>query len=282
MTTVMPTTTGTGGTLPPQTNSPVDRLKATLRLPSVEEQFKNALAEGSNLFVASLIDLYGGDNYLQKCNPKDVIMEALKAATLRLPINKSLGFAYIVPYKNRQGVLVPTFQLGYRGEIQLAMRTGQYRYINADVVYEGEFKKAEKLTGNIDLSGERTSDTVIGYFAYFETLNGFCKTVYITKDDVTAHAKKYSASFGSSSSPWKTDFDAMAIKTCLRKLLGKYGIMSVEMQKAYVSESFDGGGAPPFAGPNQGPIIDIGDEGGNSGQATNGNGQAKQPEGPGF
>jgi phage RecT family recombinase len=112
----------------------VQNLKLTLAKASVQEQFKNALAHNAPLFIASLIDIYGGDTNLQKCQPSAVIMEALKAATLRLPINRSLGFAYIVPYGSK-----PEFQIGYKGYIQLAMRTGAYRYINADVVYEGEF-----------------------------------------------------------------------------------------------------------------------------------------------
>jgi recombination protein RecT len=259
-----------------QTEKPVDRLKATLALPSVEQQFKNAMADAAPLFVASLIDLYGGDSNLQKCAPNLVIMEALKAATLRLPINKGLGFAYIVAYKNKDGVYIPTFQIGYRGLIQLAMRTGQYACINADVVYEGELKSTEKLTGYIDLSGEKTSDKIVGYFAHFELLNGFRKTVYITLEDVTKHAKKFSKSLGSNSSSWKTDFDAMATKTPLRKLLGKYGILSVEMQKAFTFDHSDDDGTPLLPGPNEGTLIDM------DMSDTNGEGAGSESKGPDF
>lgn len=203
---------------------PVERLKQIVSAQSVQDQIKNCLAENSGLFVASLIDVYSGDTYLQKCNPGDVVREALKAATLKLPINKSLGFAYIVPYKDQA-----TFQIGYKGLIQLAMRTGQYKHINADMVYEGELKRSDKLTGEIDLSGEATSDKVVGYFAYIEMLNGFRKTAYWTTEKVTAHAKRFSASYNSNRSPWKTDFDQMALKTTLKSLLGKYGYLSVEM-----------------------------------------------------
>lgn len=207
--------------------SPVQKLKRTLNVDSVQEQFNNALADSAPLFVASLIDVYSSDKTLQRCNPNDVIMEALKAATLKLPINKNLGFAYIVPYGDR-----PTMQIGYKGLIQLAQRTGEYKYINADLVYEGELRKVNKLTGEIDLNGEKKSDQVIGYFAYLETLNGFSKTVYWTKDAVTKHAKKYSKSFNSKSSPWQTEFDSMALKTVLRNAISKWGVMSVEMQNA--------------------------------------------------
>lgn len=220
---------------------PIDRLKQILYASSVQEQFKNVLAENAGAFVASIIDLYNTDKYLQACDPKSVVMEALKAASLKLPVNKQLGFAWIVPYKDgRSGKHIPTFQVGFRGYIQLCMRTGAYRYINADVVYDGELVKRDKLTGQVELdSSKRASDKKIGYFSYIETLNGFSKTLYMSVEEVTAHAKRYSKSYHSNSSPWATDFDAMALKTCLRLLLGKYGVMSVEMQKAYVEDSTD-------------------------------------------
>lgn len=211
--------------------TPVQRLKNALSAESVKEQFKNALADSAPLFVASLIDIYASDRNLQECEPGAVIMEALKAATLRLPINKNLGFAYIVPYRNR-GKMEPQMQIGYKGLIQLAMRTGEYRYLNADVVYEGELKGYDKLTGHLDLSGEKKSDRVAGYFAYLQLLNGFSKAVYWTKEQVIEHAKRFSKAYNSDYSPWKTDFDAMALKTVLRNLITKWGIMSVEMVQA--------------------------------------------------
>jgi recombination protein RecT len=198
---------------------------------SVQEQFENALDDNAGLFVASLIDVYGSDSSLQKCDPKAVIMEALKAATLQLPINKSLGFAWIVPYKGQ-----PQMQVGYRGFIQLAMRTGLYKHINADVVHEGELQGVDKLTGEIDLSGEKTSDNVVGYFAFIETTNGFRKAIYWSKEEVVAHAQKFSQSFKNKNSAWQTNFDAMARKTVLSSLLRTYGIMSVEMQQGITSD----------------------------------------------
>jgi len=211
--------------------TPVDRLKSVMNAESVQQQFKNCLNDNSSLFVASIIDLFASDTYLQKCDPRLVVMECLKAATLKLPINKSLGFAYVVPYNN-----VPQFQIGYRGLIQLAMRSGIYRIINADVVLDGELKGVSKLTGEVDLSGVATSGEIIGYFAHIETTNGFKKTLYMSKPEVTAHGQKYSKSFLKDSSPWKKNFDQMATKTVLRLLLGKYGLLSVEMASAMESE----------------------------------------------
>ena len=223
--------------------SKIDSLKNMLAAPSVEAQFKNALKENSGAFVASVIDLFNGDTRLQQCEPKAVIMEALKAATLKLPINKSLGFAWIIPYNNSvktatgwEKVLQPQFQMGYKGYIQMAMRTGHYRFINTDAVYEGELQRVNKLTGELNFEGKRTSDKIVGYFAFFELLNGFSKALYSTVEDITAHAKKFSPSFSNKKSPWTTDFPGMAMKTVLKDLLSKYGYLSVEMMTAISSD----------------------------------------------
>lgn len=219
---------------------PIDRLKSILNADSVQEQFKNVLGENAGAFVASVIDLYNTDANLRLCDPSKVVMEALKAASLKLPINKQLGFAWIVPYKDKSGEYIPTFQLGYKGYIQLALRTGAYRYINADVVYEGELVRRDRLTGEIEIDPDaRTSDKVVGYFAFLETLNGFRKTVYMTVDEVRRHAERFSKSYRNPSSPWHTDFDSMAMKTCMRQLLSRYGIMSIELQRAYIEDSAD-------------------------------------------
>lgn len=216
--------------------TPTQRLRSVLDSPVVQEQFRNALQESAPLFVASLIDVVSNDKMLAACNPNDIIREALKAATLKLPINKGLGFAWLVPFKEK-GVPKPQFQIGYRGYIQLALRTAQYRYINADVLLEGELKKSDKLTGEIDLTGEASSDKVVGYFAHLETINGYRKTLYMTMKQVEAHAKRYSKSYGTNFSPWKSDFDKMALKTVITLLLKRYGILSVDMLGAFDSDS---------------------------------------------
>lgn len=239
----------------------IDVLKSVLNAPSVQEQFTNALKDHKDAFVASIIDLYNSDNQLQACNPKQVVSEALKAATMNLPINRALGFAYIVVFNNSvkqpdgtwAKVPTPTFVPGYKGYIQLAMRTGQYRTINADVVYEGEVRKVNKLTGEIAFDGEKTSDKVVGYFCYFELLNGFAKTLYMTVHDMAVYAKRYSPSLKvattvemleqlantatvSKKVGWEGNFNDMALKTVIRKLLSKYGYLSVEMQGAMAND----------------------------------------------
>ena len=234
-------------------------LKSVINAPSVQEQFKNAMGGHKDAFVASLIELYTGDKALQSCKPQLIVAEALRAATMRLPINKALGFAYIVVYNNNQKmpdgswqkIPTPTFIPGYKGYIQLAMRTGEYKTINADIVYEGEISGFDKLSGTIKFDGQKTSDKIIGYFAYFEMLNGFKKTLYMTLDEMASYALRYSPSFKGRNKPtkealikiaqenaptgkvgWEGNFNDMALKTVLRRLLGKYGYLSVEMQEA--------------------------------------------------
>lgn len=265
-----------GGAVEPKVNPKTLALKNVLNTDSVKEQFKNALGKNADTFIASVIDLFNSDSKLRECNPNQVVMEALKAAVLHLPINKSLGFAYIIPYSNSypkkdeygrdmigqdgkkiwEKKLEPTFQLGYKGYIQLAMRTGQYRTLNADVVYDGEVRKVSKLTGEIAFDGDKKSDKVIGYFCYFELLNGFAKTLYMTVDQMANHAKRYSKGLkkeitvdqlkaladlpvstdDNKTVGWLGNFHSMGVKTVVRNLLSKFGYLSVEMQTAIADD----------------------------------------------
>lgn len=215
-----------------------DALRLFIAKDTVQDQLKNAVGDNADAFAASIIDLYTGDSYLQNCQPELVVMQSMKAAVLKLPVIKSLGFAYIVPYKS-DGKLIPQLQIGYKGLIQLAIRTNQYRIIHTEEVYEGEYRSSNKLTGEFDLSGQKVSEKVIGYFAHFEMKSGFSKTLYMTKEKVEAHAKKYSKSYNQASSPWKTEFDAMAKKTVLRGLLAHWGYLSTEMIDTITNEDKD-------------------------------------------
>lgn len=240
----------------------VTTLRTMLQADSVQQQFQNALGESKNGFVAGVMDAYSGDAALQRCDPKAVLQEALKAAVLKLPVSRALGYSYLVVYNTNkrdangqwQKVPTPTMLIGYRGLIQLAMRTGQYKTINADVVYKGELRGTDKLTGRINLDGERESDEVVGYFAHFELLNGFTKTLYMNVREMAGYAKKFSQSVkrettteqliakANATEPskgmgWEGDFTAMALKTVIRRLLGKYGYLSIEMQGAMEGEA---------------------------------------------
>ena len=245
-------------------NKPVDVLKNVLSAESVQEQFEKALGKNHrDAFLASLIDLYVGDTALQKCPQHLIVSEALRAATMHLPINKALGFAYIVVFNTNvkmpdgtwQKVPTPTFIPGYKGYIQLAMRTGQYKNINADVVYEGEISGYNKLAGTIEFNGKKKSDKIIGYFAYIEMLNGFSKTLYMSVEEMANYALRYSPSFKGRNKPsvdalvksaqtdapsnkvgWEGNFNDMAIKTVIRRLISKYGYMSIDMQNAVIGD----------------------------------------------
>lgn len=210
---------------------PTDKLRELLDDPQVADQFKRAMAEHASTFMASIVELVATDSGLQECPPSAVLKEALKAATLDIPLNRALGFAYILPFNVKQGdkwQKMPQFIPGYKLYIQLALRTKEYRYINADVVYEGQQVERDSLTGKIDIIGAPTSETVQGYVAYFELLSGFRKAKYMTKAEVLKHAEKYSKSYGNAGGPWKQEFDAMALKTVLKGLLSKYGPLSIQ------------------------------------------------------
>ncbi|MCY8412773.1 recombinase RecT [Bacillus spizizenii] len=215
-----------------QKSAPVQQQGATMKgllsSPSVIKRFEEVLGKRATQFTASILSLYNSEQMLQKTDPMSVISSAMVAATLDLPIDKNLGYAWIVPYGGKA-----QFQLGYKGYIQLALRTGQYKSINCIPIHEGELQRWNPLTEEIEIDFEkRESDAVIGYAAYFELINGFRKTVYWTKAQVEKHKKKFSKSdFG-----WKNDWDAMALKTVLKAVLSKWGILSVEMQKAVIEE----------------------------------------------
>lgn len=199
-------------------------LQGLLGTEQVKNRFEELLGKKAPGFVSSLLAVVNNNKLLAKAEPKTVISAGAMAAALDLPINQNLGFAYIVPYGNQA-----QFQMGYKGYIQLAMRTGQYKNINADVVYEGEIKNVNRFTGEFEF-GERTSDTVVGYMAYFKLTNGFEKYLYMTLEEMQAHAKRYSKNYKGGTDKWGlTDFHTMAIKTVLKRLLSKYGILSIEM-----------------------------------------------------
>lgn len=204
-------------------------IKALMNAPAMKKRFEEILNKRAPQYMTSILNLVNSDTNLQKCEPMSVISSAMVAATLDLPVDKNLGYAWVVPYGNRA-----TFQLGYKGYVQLALRTGKYRHINVVNIHEGELIEwnplTEKLTIDFD---QRKSDAVIGYAGYFELVNGFRKTVYWTRERIETHKKKFSKSdFG-----WKNDWDAMARKTVIRDMLSHWGILSIEMQNAVIEEA---------------------------------------------
>lgn len=205
--------------------APYDRFVNLVKNDQVQERFNAILAKRAPAFMASLVSVVAGSDALQTCDHASILTSAAKAAILNLPIEPSIGYAYIVPYKGKA-----TFILGYKGMIQLALRTSQYYAINAAEIFQGEEVKVDRLTGAIVLNGKRNGDKVIGYVAYFKLKNGFEKFLYMTYDEIHAHAKRYSQSYGRDKSAWTTNEDEMGKKTVLRLLLGKYGLFSIDMQ----------------------------------------------------
>lgn len=209
-----------------------------LKSPAVYDRLKSLL--GNPVFAdrmrANLITLVSGNSYLQKCAPASILSAVGQAAAMNLSISPTLGQAYIVPYKDGFNYKAQ-FQIGTKGLIQLAMRSGQYKTINVDAVYEGEIKSRDRATGEISWQ-DRTSNEVVGYFAIFELTNGFRKTFYMSVEELKAHAEKYSQSYrydiknGKKTSPWTTNFAAMAEKTVLKLLISKFGIISIELENA--------------------------------------------------
>ena len=199
---------------------------AILSSEAVKNRFTEVLKEGAPAYISALLAIWNGNNYLQKCSPKSILGAAGLAATLKLSITPSLGHAYIVPFKG-----VAQFQIGWKGVVQLAHRTGQYKCLHAGKGYEGEIRGNDPLTGE-PIIGEKISDEIAGYVAHFELINGFTKSLYMTVEEIKNHAKTYSQSYGSASSPWTKHFDAMASKTVLKLLLSRWGVLSADMATA--------------------------------------------------
>ena len=211
-------------------------LKGMLEMPAYKNKFNEMLGKKAAGFMSSIIAVANNNKLLAKANPATVIGAAAQAAMLDLPINQSLGFAYIVPYKSEA-----QFQLGYMCYIQLAQRSGQYVDIGAKTVYEGELEYENRLLDKFKF-GDRTGDKVIGYIAYFRLVNGFEKMLFMTLDEMQAHAKKYSKSYSGGTDKWGlADFNTMAEKTVLKRLLSKYGPLSIESIQMSQALSNDGG-----------------------------------------
>jgi recombination protein RecT len=205
-------------------------LKNLIDKDEVKKRFSEVLGKKAPQFAASIISLVGSATNFDDVDVNTVMSSAMVAATLDLPINQNLGFAYIIPYKGKA-----QFQMGYKGFIQLALRSGHFKTINATPVYEGEVVSLNRLTGEIELDeAKKKTETVIGFAAYFRLINGFEKTVYMTTDQIRDHGKKFSKSFNNENGLWKKDFHSMAMKTVLKLLLSKYAILSVEMERAIV------------------------------------------------
>lgn len=191
-------------------------------------------------FIASIISAVSNNPQLKECDNSSILSGALLGESLGLSPSPQLGNYYLVPFKDKNKGMVATFQLGYKGYIQLAIRSGQYKKLNVLAIKEGELIKYDPLEEELEVKlieneTEREKAKTIGYYAMFEYVNGFKKTMYWSKEKMEAHALKYSMGYRAKKGYtfWEKDFDGMAYKTMLRQLISKWGIMSIEMQNAY-------------------------------------------------
>lgn len=242
---------------PSQKALAVKNFQAVMNNSYYQSLLQNTLKDNKGAFTTSLMELFTSDPQLMQCNPNALMGEAVKAAGLRLPINKQLGQTYIVVFKNKdkatgQLVPTPTLIIGTKGYINLALRTNKYININKGTVYEGEFQGFDKVTGSLDISGEKLSDVPVGYFAYFKQKSGFEKIMYMTIDEICKFAKTYAPTVKLSKITWQelkelaikqsvegeggglgwfAGFQDMAEKTVLRQLLSSWGELSVDAEQ---------------------------------------------------
>lgn len=231
-------------------NEVVVKPKQTIADLAHDETYTNRLQEllgkRAPQFITSVLTLVNSNVDLNQCDPKKVFSTCLKSASLDLPLDQNLGFAYVLPYKNSStGKVTPQFQMGYKGFIQLAMRSGEYENIGVREVYENELQGYDEFTGEElvrfmpdDTRGEK----IIGYVAYFITRKGFRKRLYMSQESLNAHGAKYSKSYNKNNGIWKTEPDAMKKKTVLKLLLSRWGILSTQLQQAITDDQADSDG----------------------------------------
>lgn len=267
----------------PKKVGPVAQVKSLLAENTVKKRFEDVLGKKAPQFMASIVNVVSASPQLKQCEPNSIMAASFVAASFDLPIDSNLGFAALVPYDkkfkdqngNWQKVKLAQFQMMYKGFIQLAIRTGEYEKMNCSEVYEDEILSYNPITGECEfvtdfkeckqrINGEK--DKVAGYYAWFRLRSGFTKELYMSKNEVNNHAKTYSQAYrydlndNKQSSKWTTDFDSMGKKTVIKLLLSKWGILSVEMQKAIIEDqkTFDENGNSSY-GDNQPDVIEAKD-----------------------
>lgn len=221
----------------------LQKFNAMLENTRTQEYLTNVLGEKKQTFVSNMVALVSSNKALSECDPSTIMFSCLKATALSLPLDPSLGLAWVLPYKDKKNnTTVATFQLGAKAYIQLALRTAQYRKINVRDVREGEIVGEDFVSGEMQfkkLEKDRSNAPIIGYVAMFELINGFSKQLYMSVEELDAHAKRFSQTYRKGYGLWsdKEMRPAMMEKTILKRLLSKYGVLSVEMEQAIKSDS---------------------------------------------
>lgn len=221
--------------------TPLKAFNQVLMNPKTKNYLSEMLGKKSDQYVNNIAALVGNDKKLQECEPMSVIMAGIKATALDLPLDNNLGFAYVIPFKDRKNnTTLAQFQLSYKGFIQLAMRSGAFKTINTTDVKDGEIISTDFLSGENVYKRlpeeERLKAKTIGYVAYFKLLSGFEKSLYMSIEEIKAHAKQYSQTYKQGFGIWVDNFEQMALKTPLKRLLSKYAPMSVEMKNAIMAD----------------------------------------------
>lgn len=217
-----------------------NQVQLYVRNEGVQKRISELLDKRAPQFTTSLVTAVNENAKLAECEPQSVLNAALTAASMDLPINQNLGFAYLIPYNTKSGN-VCQFQMGYKGFIQLAQRSGYYKTINVTDIRKGEIKSRDRIKGTIEFDfieddKKRDKEPIVGYVAYFELLNGFEKMLYMSAEQIEQHAKRFSKSYKYGGGLWKDDFDSMASKTVLKQLISKFGPLNTQLQEAVIKD----------------------------------------------
>lgn len=206
------------------------QLKNTLNAPNVKKKFEDMLGKRASQFMTSITSVVSQSQLLQKADVNSIVMGAAVAASMDLPLNPALGYAALVPYNDtKKGGCYAQFQVMRNGWVELLIRSGQCVSVINEVVREGELIEYNKFTGVAKFQDNHDeSKPIIGFMAYFKLTNGFEKTLYMTKEEVVAHATRYSQSYRNKSGNWQKDFEGMALKTVLKRLITKFAPKSLE------------------------------------------------------
>ena len=217
-------------------------ITAYLTQDAVKRQINSVIGgKDGQRFISAIVSAVNTNPTLQECTNQSILSGALLGESLKLSPSPQLGHYYLVPFNDRNKGKVAQFQLGYKGYIQLAIRSGQYKKLNVMAIKEGELEYFDPLNEDIKINlmiedwDAREKAPTIGYYAFFELVNGFRKAIYWSKTQMEAHALKYSMGYKAKKGYtfWEKDFDAMAYKTMLRQLISKWGIMSIDLQSAF-------------------------------------------------
>lgn len=214
-------------------------LRELFNNPIIKTKIEQLVGKNSATFATSVMQIANSNAMLRTADPTSIFNAACMAATLNLPLQNGLGFAYIVPFKNNKERKVEAqFQIGYKGFIQLAQRSGQFKRLVALPVYKNQLLKKDFINGfEFDWEQEPEKDeNPIGYYAYFKLVNDFSTEVYMSHDDIVKHAQRYSQTFKKGFGVWHDNFEAMALKTVMKLLLSKQAPLSVEMQQAVLAD----------------------------------------------